>query len=104
MLVLVHAIALTGSMVLFLVQALLIDVRSRQVHKRIGWGGAAVALGVTLSGWVLAVQSVRSAPDFPFWGMAYRQFLLVMLAEIALFAAFVRAGVLMRKRRESIER
>ena len=98
-LVLVHAIALTGWMVLFLVQALLIDVRSRQVHKRIGWGGAAVALGVTISG-VVAIQSVRSAPDFPFWGMAYRQFLLVMLAEIALFAAFVQAGVLMRKRRE----
>jgi hypothetical protein len=34
--VLVHAIALTGWMVLFLVQALLIDVRSRHVHKRIG--------------------------------------------------------------------
>lgn len=77
-LVLVHAVALTGWMVLFLVQALLIDVRSRQVHKRIGWGGAAVALGVTISGWVLAVQSVRSAPGFPFWGMAYRQFLLVI--------------------------
>jgi hypothetical protein len=99
-LVLIHATALTAWMVLFLVQALLIDVRSRQVHKRIGWGGAAVALGVTISGWVVAIQSVRSAPDFPFWGMAYRQFLLVMLAEIALFAAFVLAGVLMRKRRE----
>jgi hypothetical protein len=44
--VLVHAIALTGWMVLFLVPALLIDVRSRQVLKRIGSGGAAVALGV----------------------------------------------------------
>jgi hypothetical protein len=32
--------------------------------------------------------------------MAYRQFLLVMLVEMALFAAFVLAGVLMRKRRE----
>lgn len=32
--------------------------------------------------------------------MASRQFRLVMLAEIALFTAFVLAGVLMRKRRE----
>ena len=99
-LVLVHAIALTGWMLLFLVQAILIDVRSRQLHKKIGWGGAVTALGVTISGWMLAVQSVRSAPGFPFWGMTYRQFLLVMLAEIALFAAFVLAGVLMRRRRE----
>ena len=99
-LVLVHAIALTGWMVLFLVQALLIDARSRHVRRRLGWGGAVVALGVTMSGWALALQSVLSAPDFPFWGMAYRQFLLVMLAEMTLFAAFVLAGVLMRKRRE----
>ena len=99
-LVLVHAVALTGWMVLFLAQALLIDVRSRNVHRKIGWGGAAAALGVTISGCLLAVQSVRAAPEFPFWGMAYRQFLLVMLAEIALFTAFVLAGVLTRRRRE----
>jgi hypothetical protein len=99
-LVLVHAIALTAWMLLFFVQALLIKVRSRRLHMNLGWVGAVVALAVAISGCMLAVQSVRSAPSFAFWGMAYRQFLLVMLAEMALFTAFVVAGVLWRKRRE----
>ena len=36
----------------------------------------------------------------PFWGMEYRQFQLIMLAEIALFTIFVLAGRLTRKRPE----
>jgi len=99
-LVLAHAVALTAWMVLFLVQSLLIDVRSRRVHMRVGWVGALVALGVTVSGCLLAVESVRLAPTVPFRGMPYRQFLLVMLAEMALFSGFVVAGVLARRRRE----
>ncbi len=99
-LVAVHGIALTGWMVVFFVQALLIGIRKRRVHMKVGWVGAVVALGVTISGCMLAVQSVRSAPAAPFRGMAYRQFLLLMLVEIVLFTAFVVAGVLMRKQRE----
>jgi len=36
----------------------------------------------------------------PFWGMDYRQFLLIMLTEIVLFTLFVLAGILTRKRPE----
>ena len=50
------------------------------------------------SGFQLAVESVRPVPAIPFWGMAYRQFLLVMLIEVGLFTLFVLAGVLFRKR------
>jgi hypothetical protein len=50
------------------------------------------------SGFMLAVESVRPVPAIPFWGMEYRQFLLVMLIEVALFTLFVLAGVLFRKR------
>ena len=57
-----------------------------------------MALVVSVSGFVVAVESVRPVPAIPFWGMAYRQFLLVMLAEVALFSLFVLAGVLSRKR------
>lgn len=46
---------------------------------------------------MLAVEPVRQVPNAPFWGMAYRLFLLVMLAEAALFMSFVLAGVLSRK-------
>ena len=97
-LVLVHGALMSAWVILFLVQSLLISARRRRLHMKLGWGAVVVALGVTITGLMVAVQSVRPVPDVPFWGMAYRQFLLVMLAEVTLFAAFVLAGVSFRKR------
>ena len=93
-LVLVHGALTTAWFVLFLVQALLISTRKRRIHMKLGWAATAIALGVATTGFMVAVQSVRAGPEGPFWGMAYRQFLLVMLAEISLFSLFVVAGVL----------
>ncbi|HEX6314366.1 MAG TPA: hypothetical protein VFZ73_05880 [Gemmatimonadaceae bacterium] len=97
-LVLAHGSLMTSWVLLFLAQALLISTRHRRLHMKLGWLAVAVAIGVTVTGFMVAVESVRTVPDFPFWGMAYRQFLLIMLAEVALFTAFVLAGVLSRKR------
>jgi len=97
-LVLAHGALTTAWFVLFLAQALLIASRNRRLHMKLGWGAIGVALGVSITGLMVAVRSVRQAPEVPFWGMAYRQFLLVMLAEIGLFTLFVLAGVLSRKR------
>jgi len=83
---------------LFLVQSLLVPARKLRIHMKLGWGGVAVALVAAASGFMLAVESVRPVPTIPFWGMAYRQFMLVMLIEVALFTIFVLAGVLFRKR------
>ena len=99
-LVAAHGALTTAWVVIFLAQALLIPARKRRLHMRLGWVAVAVALGVSITGFTVAVQSVRPAPQVPFWGMAYRQFLLVMLAEVALFTAFVLAGVLYRRRPE----
>ncbi len=99
-LVLVHGVAMTAWMILFLVQSLLIPTRNRRLHMKLGWGAIVVASVVTISGFMVAIQSVRPVPELPFWGMAYRQFLLVMLAEVTLFTLFVLAGVLSRKRPE----
>jgi hypothetical protein len=99
-LVLVHGALLTLWVILFVVQSLLISARQRRLHMKLGWGAVAVALGVTITGIMVAVRSVRPVPEIPFWGMAYRQFLLVMLAEVALFTFFVLAGVSFRKRPE----
>jgi hypothetical protein len=74
-LVVVHGSFLTAWVVLFLVQSLLISARRRRLHMKLGWGATGVALGVTITGLMIAVQSVRPVPDVPFWGMAYRQFM-----------------------------
>jgi hypothetical protein len=97
-LVFVHGAAMTAWLLLFLVQSLLVPARRLRIHMKLGWGGVAVALVAAGSGFMLAVESVRPVPAIPFWGMAYRQFLLVMLIEVALFTLFVLAGVLFRKR------
>lgn len=97
-LVLIHGASMTAWMVLFLVQSLLVPARKLRLHMKLGWGAVAVALVVSISGFMIAVQSVRPIPEIPFWGMAYREFLMVMLAEVTLFTSFVTAGVLTRKR------
>lgn len=98
-LVVAHGSLMTGWIVLFVAQALLIATRHRHLHMKLGWAAVTVASGVSVTGFMVAVQSVRAVPDFPFWGMAYRQFLLIMLVEVSLFTAFVLTGVLSRKRR-----
>jgi hypothetical protein len=98
MLVFVHGTAMTAWLTIFLVQSLLVPARRLRMHMKLGWGGVAVALVAAASGFMLAVESVRPVPAIPFWGMAYRQFMLVMLSEVALFAVFVLAGVFFRKR------
>src|SRR5262245_40421277 len=97
-LVFVHGAAMTAWLTIFLIQSLLVPTRNLRIHMKLGWGGAAIALVAAGSGFVLAVASVRPVPAIPFWGMAYRQFLLVMWSELALFTLFVVAGVLYRKR------
>lgn len=97
-LVFVHGAAMTAWLMLFLVQSLLVPARRLRIHMKLGWGGVAVAVVAAGSGFILAVESVRPAPAIPFWGMAYRQFLLIMLIELALFTLFVLAGVLFRRR------
>ncbi len=97
-LVLVHGAAMTAWLILFFVQSLLIPARKLRLHMKLGWVAAAVALVVSSTGFMVAVQSVRPVPAIPFWGMAYRQFLMVMLAEVSLFTLFVLAGVLSRKK------
>jgi len=97
-LVFVHGAAMTAWLTIFLVQSLLVNTRRLRIHMKLGWGGVAIALVAAGSGFLLAVESVRPVPAIPFWGMAYRQFMLVMLSEVALFTLFVLAGVYFRKR------
>ena len=99
-LVAIHGTLATAWFVLFLMQASLIPTGHRRVHMRLGWGAAAVGLGVAVSGTLLAVASVRLTPVFQFWGMAYKEFLLVMFAEMAAFAALLGAGLWWRRRPE----
>lgn len=100
-LVLIHGGALTAWLILFFVQSSLIPARRIRLHMKLGWLAVGVAIVASISGFQVAVESVRKAPDAIFWGMADRQFLMVMFSEVALFTLLVIVGVLLRKRREA---
>jgi hypothetical protein len=94
----VHGTAIALWFVLFFAQSLLIAVRNRKLHMTLGW--AAVVLGPAIAGMgtAVAIESVRiTPPEFVFLGMLYSRFLLVMFAEMTLFAGFLTVGILTRK-------
>ncbi len=96
--VLVHGLSLTLWVVLFFVQSLLIGTNNKRLHMKLGWGAAAAAAVVAISGPVVAVVSVRFRGEMPIFGMTYSQFLLPMFAEIVAFATFVLLGLTFRKK------
>ena len=97
-LVLVHGLAIAAWYVLFFIQSLLITVRNRRIHMKLGWSVIVIALTIACTGSLVAIRSVQITPAaFHFFGMEYSRFLLVMLTEIALYTFFVAAGVLVRK-------
>jgi len=96
---LIHGLAIAAWYVLFFTQSLLISVRNRRLHFKLGWGAVAIALAIAVTGPWVATRSVRITPSgFHFFGMEYSRFLLVMFTEIALYTAFVATGIFARKK------
>jgi hypothetical protein len=99
-LVITHGVAITLWYVLFLVQSLLVASRNTRIHMKLGWSAIVLGLVIVGSGIPVAVKSVALNRGFVFFGMNYTDFLLVMLVELAAFAAFLSVGLLRRKRPE----
>src|SRR5882724_8629944 len=59
--VVVHGLGITAWYVLSLVQSLLITVKNRRLHMKLGWTSVAVALVVAVSGGLVAIRSARNA-------------------------------------------
>jgi len=97
-LVTVHGIAIAFWFVLFFVQSVLISVRNRRLHMKLGWSAVAIGLTIACTGSLVAIRSVQMSPPAPFFGIPYSRFLLVMLTEIALFTLFLAAGILLRSK------
>jgi hypothetical protein len=96
---LIHGLAIAAWFLLFFTQSLLISVRNRRLHFKLGWCAVAIALAILITGPSVAIRSVQvTPPEFHFFGMLYSRFLLVMFTEIGLYTAFVTAGILTRKK------
>ena len=98
LLVTVHGLAIAFWFLLFFVQSLLISVRNRRLHMKLGWSAVAIGLTIACTGSLVAIRSVQVSPPILFFGIPYSRFLLVMLTEIALFTFFLTTGILLRSK------
>jgi hypothetical protein len=83
------------------VQPLLVVSRNYRVHMTLGKVGAVLATCIFILGFKLGIEATRvSPPEVRLWNMPYKQFMAVPIISITIFAGFVTAGILNRRRPE----
>jgi hypothetical protein len=100
-LLIAHGVAMTLWIVLFAVQPLLIAGRKRRLHMSLGIFGAALAACIVPLGVCAAVAMAKAEPlAMHSGGLNARQFLVVQFNSLLMFATFVTAGIVNRRRPE----
>jgi hypothetical protein len=100
-LMIVHGVAMSSWMLFAIVQPLLVATGHRRLHMTLGKIGAAIALVLVALGLKLGIAACQTAPPGLMYGpLTPRQFMAVPVGNILLFALFVSAGVIWRKRPE----
>ena len=98
-LVITHGMAMSLWLLLSLVQPLLIAGGNRRLHMMVGKIMAVFAVGLVILGLKMGIASCQVAPPGLMYGpLTPKQFMAVPILGIVLFAIFVTAGVLCRKR------
>jgi len=95
-LVTIHGAIFTAWILLFLAQTTLVAARRTDLHRTLGWGGAALAalmVAVTLKAAVNAVHAAVVCCNAD----AARKFLAIPVADIIVFAVLVGAAIVFRR-------
>jgi hypothetical protein len=100
----VHGVVFAAWFLLLLAQPLLIGAGRVDVHRRLGWVGAGLAVAMVVLGTVGALIAAARPTGFVNIPMPPLQFLVVPLADIALFGAFVALAVANRRNSQSHKR
>jgi hypothetical protein len=99
----VHGLAFTAWIVLFLVQTRLVAGRRLALHRRLGYGAAALAVVMIVLGIMAAVDAARRGAAPP-GGPPPLVFMIIPFADMVIFATLVGAGVWFRNRAETHKR
>jgi hypothetical protein len=93
----VHGLAYTGWVLLLITQTMLIAGSRKELHKSLGYAGAALAVGMVVLGVIVSLASARRGVQL---GQAdeARSFLLIPLGAMLSFSIFIGFGVLNRAR------
>jgi hypothetical protein len=98
-LIIVHAAAMSGWMLVFLTQSILILSGKRRLHARLGKFAAVLAAAIVVLGLKLGVEAARvKPPGLLTGGLDAKQFLAIPVINVLLFGGFVTAGILYRRR------
>lgn len=97
-----HGALFTAWVALFLVQTTLVAQRRVGLHRKLGALGAVLAVSMVLVSIRLALASAARGAAPP--GADSRGFLIVPLADMALFATFVTAALIRRRDKEAHKR
>jgi hypothetical protein len=98
-LIIVHGISMTGWVLVFLVQSLLIATKRHRAHMTLGRIAAVLAAFILVSGLWFNLASFRLAPpEFILWALTMKQFMVLGFYTPLMFAAFVGVGIWYRRR------
>ena len=101
-LVFVHGAMMTLWVLGTVLQTSLVAVRRTALHRTLGWGMAALAAAIIISGPMVGIAAIKRGavpPDMP------PQLLLMLpMAGVTMFAGFVAAGILLRNREQAHKR
>lgn len=99
--VIAHGVAMSAWVILLVIQPLLIVNRKHAVHMLLGKIGAVLAVCIVILGFRVAVGAASvNPPELKLWGLVPKQFLIVPLTAIVMFAGYVAVGVWNRRRAE----
>ncbi len=98
-----HAAFLFGWVALFVAQAVLARGWRLATHRKLGWAGLALAVGVVASTMVIAVMASRRVAAGGAVAQANSE-LLVIILEMIVFSSLVGAAILFRRQPETHKR
>ena len=93
----IHGVAFTLWVALFVTQTSLVAAHRRDIHRKLGWWGAGLAVVMLVLGWTLAVQKLREGAT-PIPEISPAVFFSLPTAGLVAFALLVVLGILNRKR------
>ena len=98
----VHGVAFSAWILLFVAQTTLIAAGRTDIHRRLGVAGVVLAAGMVVLGTVLAIGNAREGHAPP--GIPPLPFLLIPLTDMLVFPLFIAAAVWYRHRPETHKR
>ena len=100
----VHGVVFTAWLVLLVVQPALVAVRRTDLHRKLGWLGAGLAVAMVALGIVGALTAARRPTGFVGIPIPPLQFLIVPFFDMVLFATFVALAIARRRDTQSHKR